>query len=496
MRQTFKPQLELGATPIEAITFNARSRDDIPQILLGLQHVYKEAGLRDAVFDVLHRHLSQEVDFNNGRPGMDLWVLLVLGTLRLGLNCDYDRLHELANEHKTIRSMLGHGDWQENNQYSLQTLKDNVMLLTEEMLSEINEIIVSAGHVLVKKKENEPLEGRCDSFVVETDVEYPTDTGMLFDAIRKTITLTARLCNRHNIPGWRQWAYTIQRSKNHWRKAQRSQRSRKADAEKNKQKAFSAYLKVVEGYYQKSQQSLEQLQSMSKELPPKDWCCLQDLIAEIKGFHEYVVLFSDQIRRRVLDGEVIPADEKIFSIFEPHTEWISKGKAGVPVELGLKVCVVEDQYQFILHHRVMENTQDVDVAVDIIKETQKKFSTLTACSFDKGFHSPANQKQLAEHLDDVTLPKKGKLSSDEKMKEHSDIFRKARRQHSAVESAINALEHNGLDRCPDHGIDGFKRYVALGVVSRNLQRIGAILIAKELALLKCQRLTGCLAKAA
>ena len=152
MRQTFTPQLELGATPIEAITFNARSRDDIPQILLGLQHIYIEPELRKAVFEVLCRGISKEIDFNNGRPGMDLWVLLVLGVLRVGLNCDYDRLHELANEHKTIRSMLGHSDWQEDNQYSLQTLKDNVVLLTEDMLSEINEITVSAGHGLVKKK--------------------------------------------------------------------------------------------------------------------------------------------------------------------------------------------------------------------------------------------------------------------------------------------------------------------------------------------------------
>lgn len=496
MRQTFTPQLELGATPIEEITFNARSRDDIPQILLGLQHIYKEPSLRDAVLDILHRHLSKEIDFNNGRPGMDLWVLLVLGTLRLGLNSDYDRLHELANEHKTIRAMLGHSDWQESNQYSLQTLKDNVMLLSEEMLSEVNGIIVSAGHALVKKKENEPLKCRCDSFVVETDVEYPTDTGMLFDAIRKTITLTARLCHQHNIPGFRQWTYNIQRAKNHWRKAQQSQRSRKADAEKGKKKAFSAYLKVVEGYYQKSQQSMTDLQAMSKELSPKEWCCLQDSITEIKGFHDDVALFSDQIKRRVLDGEVIPTDEKVFSIFEPHTEWISKGKAGVPVELGLKVCVIEDQYQFILHHRVMEKSQDVDIAVDMIKETQKKFTSLKACSFDKGFHSPENQKQLADCLDEVTLPKKGKLSSEEKVKQHGDAFRRARRQHSAVESAINALEYNGLDRCPDHGIEGFKRYIALGILSRNLQRIGTILIAKELASLKRQRSREHLAQAA
>ena len=61
----------------------------------------------------------------------------------------------------------------------------------------------------------------------------------------------------------------------------------------------------------------------------------------------------DQIERRVLKGEVIPHEEKVSSIFEEHSEWISKGKAGVPVELGVRVCVLEDQYQFILHHRIM-----------------------------------------------------------------------------------------------------------------------------------------------
>ncbi len=101
---------------------------------------------------MLEKNIGTEVDFDNGRPGMDLWVLLVLGSLRLGLNCDYDRLHDLANEHKTIRAMLGHGDWRDEHLYGLQTLRDNVALLTEEMLQEINAIVVNAGHKLVKKK--------------------------------------------------------------------------------------------------------------------------------------------------------------------------------------------------------------------------------------------------------------------------------------------------------------------------------------------------------
>jgi len=152
MRQSFNPQLELGATPIEEIRFNPRSRDDIPQLLRGLQYIYATPATREAVFEVLQRHIGVDVNFNNGRPGMDLWVLLVLGTLRLGLNCDYDRLHDLANEHRTIRAMLGHGDWRDEHLYGLQTLRDNVTLLSEDMLQEINALVVKAGHNLVKKK--------------------------------------------------------------------------------------------------------------------------------------------------------------------------------------------------------------------------------------------------------------------------------------------------------------------------------------------------------
>lgn len=98
---------------------------------------------------------------------------------------------------------------------------------------------------------------------------------------------------------------------------------------------------------------------------------------------------------------------------------------------------------------------------------------------DKGFHRPANQQRLAELVPFPVLPKKGKCNATEARRETDPPFRHLRRRHAAVESAINALEAHGLDRCPDHGIDGFKRYVALAVVGRNLHRLGAILLAEE-----------------
>ena len=201
---------------------------------------------------------------------------------------------------------------------------------------------------------------------------------------------------------------------------------------------------------------------------------------QIEAFMAHAVRQIDQTRRRVILGEIIPHSEKVFSLFQPHTEWISKGKAGVPVELGVKVCIVEDQHRFIVHHQVMQNQTDDQVALEMVSQARQRFPRLNACSFDKGFHSPANQSALKEQLERVVLPRKGKLSRQAQQEEQAPDFVKARRAHSAVESAINALEVHGLDVCPDHGIDGFKRYVALAVLARNIHRIGAMVWQRDI----------------
>ncbi len=133
-----------------------------------------------------------------------------MGTLRLNLNCDYDRLQELVNHHNTIRQMLGHDFTDDDKIYSLQTLKDNVQLFTPEILDEINQVVVRAGLKLRKK---DCLKGRCDSFVVEPHVHYPTDINLLFDAMRKTIALTSDYAEITQLSGWRQSKYNIRQVK-------------------------------------------------------------------------------------------------------------------------------------------------------------------------------------------------------------------------------------------------------------------------------------------
>lgn len=138
----------------------------------------------------------------------------------------------------------------------------------------------------------------------------------------------------------------------------------------------------------------------------------------------------------------------------------------------------------IVQYRVMGQETDDQIAVLITQQAKQRFSDLNGCSYDEGFHSATNRQQLEAILDSVILPKKGKHSVQDKEREHSPEFVQARYKHSAVESAINAVENHGLDRCLDHGLDGFKRYVGLAVVARNIQTLGHILQQRELTRLQ------------
>ena len=151
MRISINPQMQLGEVDISKISFDPKSRDDIPKILKGLQYLYTNLKIREELFKVLEANILPEKNKKNGRPGMQLWRIFVLAILRVNLNCDYDRLQELANNHSILRQMLGHPSVFDKHYYELQTIKDNVSLLTPEILDEINQLVVKTGHALLKK---------------------------------------------------------------------------------------------------------------------------------------------------------------------------------------------------------------------------------------------------------------------------------------------------------------------------------------------------------
>ena len=293
MRTVENTQMHFGEIAIAQIEIDSKSRDDIPAVLKGLQHIYTNAPLRERVFALLLEQVRPGVDLKVGRPGMDLWRIFVLAVLKQGLGCDFDRLQELANQHQTVRQMLGHGDGFRKDQtsdYQLQTLIDNVSLLSPQLLSQIGQVIVQSGHEVARKKPGAPLRGRCDSFVVETDVHYPTDIGLLYDSMRCVIRETRRAAQKCGLGGWRQHKHLergVRKRFNRVRDSRRWHNTRKV-------KDYVQYCRLIADRAQATVAQLEQCDG-----PP----ILAVLMMEHYLGHAWRQM--DQVERRLLNGESI-----------------------------------------------------------------------------------------------------------------------------------------------------------------------------------------------
>ncbi len=127
--------------------------------------------------------------------------------------------------------------------------------------------------------------------------------------------------------------------------------------------------------------------------------------------------------------------------------------------------------------------QDRDVAVEQSSLLQKRMEgKIESLSFDRGFHSPQNQIELEQIVDHLCLPKPGYKQAARQEQEADQEFRASKKRHSGIESAIGGLQSgNGLKRCRDRGEEGFERYIGLGILGRNLQTLGKLVIAEEAA---------------
>jgi hypothetical protein len=205
-------------------------------------------------------------------------------------------------------------------------------------------------------------------------------------------------------------------------------------------------------------------------------------LEELRVFLERTEQVRDTARRRVLHGEKVPNSEKLFSIFEPHTQLYKRGKAGKPVQFGRLVLIYEDGIGFLTHSYVLgRDEHDRDVIVPQTRIVQNRLEgAIEGASFDRGFHTPENQQTLADIVARPCLPKPGVKQAAQQERQASVSFRQARQRHPGVESAIGALQAgNGMERCRDHTEIGFRRYVALGVLGRNLHVLGKLLISQE-----------------
>ena len=310
---------------------------------------------------------------------------------------------------------------------------------------------------------------KTDSFVVESNVHFPTDYNLLWDSARKCLDMVSKFLDRYpDVPGWRKIRDWHNQMKSMMRTVGKTSSSGGKGKEQRVKQAARAYL-------WKAQALLDKLE-VSKESFPITYGSDLVIMLELERFMELMDKHIDLLERRVIKGEEIPHEEKIFSIFEEYTEWITKGKLYPNVELGKKLAITTDQYNLIVDYQIMDQQSDSGIVKPLAERLTSSF-TVKSWSFDKGFWHKDNKELLEERVEKVIMPKKGKCNKLEQEEEGQRYFKRLINMHSAVESNINELECRGLDRCPDRGYPNFKRYIGLAVGAYNLRRIGQELIA-------------------
>jgi IS5 family transposase len=474
-----EPRLDCPA--VAAVPLNFNCRDEIIPILRALQHVYEQTHLRTELLELIGNDVNQHSSADCGREGLSYWTIMVLAAVRLGCNFDYDKLQDLAEQHRSLRLIMGIGDWDERTDFDWRRIRDNLCLLHPATLEKINQVIVAAGHQLAPTA-IEAVRG--DAFVVETNIHYPTESTLIEDGLNKVVTLAAALAKTHGLQGWRQHEHLLHNVKTLVRQISKISRAKGLGAGRLKP-GYQRLLNAAEDLLQRARDLLLRL-CFSAAGEGIDWLG-EGLAGPREELWHYVQLTAKvcvTARRRVLLGETVANEEKIFSIFEPHTELIKRGKQPDPIQYGHKVLLIEDAVGFICQYAVIANAVlEQDVLVPEMSKLQERMQgKIQRASFDRGFHTPDNQEKLAQIVKHPCIPKKGQELGRKQQEEASVEFRQARQSHPGIESAIGALQAgNGQERCRDKSKLGYERYVGLGILGRNLQTLGKLLLAQEAA---------------
>ena len=473
MRKRFEQQTVIGRLLIEDVKITtARRSGSLPSLCAALQKIYVTSEYNERIFKILEEKVFP-ANNHTGRQGMDLWHIFVLSQVRLCENISYDSLHYRANHDILIRQIMGimSSNGFDGVQFGYQNIVDNVGLLDDITLREINRIVVEIGQGLFKKKEGtDALRLKTDSFVLESNVHFPTDYNLLWDSIRKSLDMIVKIQKQQQLPGWRKIG--------NWYKTLKSQMRSLGRASVTGGKGKAERVKMLATDYLAKSKLLYDKLLDSKKAIGSNTIASMSLAVSLDYYMGMMAKHIDLLERRLIKGEQIPHGEKLFSIFEEYTEWINKGKIRPNVELGKRVAITTDHNNLIVDYKTMEQQTDSEVFQEIVSVLSSKYK-ISSWSFDKGYWSDDNKKYLALKVETPILPKKGKLNNSQQEEQSKPLFKKIRKRHSAIESNINELEHRGLNRCPDRSYSHFKRYIGMAVCAYNLRKIGEELIKRE-----------------
>ena len=344
--------------------------------------------------------------------------------------------------------------------------------LTPETLKAVNELVVQAAVDLGLEDGNQL---RVDTTVVQTDIHHPTDNTLLWDVVRVVTRLVGHLRNavQRRIKGFRN------RTRAGRRRMQEIQRMSSKERREGQTKKYRELIGVTEEVVNSAQKVVELTQkTRGKDLVAE--MAILELRKEIDHYCELGERVIDQARRRVLQGEQVPNAEKIYSIFEAHTDLIKRGKVQTPLEFGHKVFLAESAQGLITQYEVLEgNPNDEQYVEPSLKRHKEAFGRAPELyGSDRGFFSEQNVKSCKQNgVKVVCIPQcGGKKTAKREAYEKSPVFKAGQRFRAGIEGRISVLfRGRGMKRCLAEGRERFELWVGAAVLANNLMRIAALL---------------------
>jgi IS5 family transposase len=353
------------------------------------------------------------------------------------------------------------------NRWALLIQPDTLHAFNDRVTAIATEVKVTRGRKL-----------RTDGTVVESNIHYPTDSSLLADGVRvlsRTIKRAKEVLSERADMTAESFRDRTRSARNQARRIADEMRKRGSEARGDLKEVYRHLVSTTKANVQQAKQVLEALREEGSKQAEQLADTLEQFIPRVEQVIEQTV-------RRVFEDELVPAREKLVSLFEPHTDIICRGKANKPTEFGHKVWLDEVEGGIVTHYRVLDgNPPDRDQWRPSLEHHVQQFGRPPdQASGDRGVYSPENEAYAAEMgVRRVILPKPGRKSAARRQHEQQRWFKRGRRFHVGVEGRISVLKRkHDLDRCLDHGEDGFERWVGWGIITGNLAVIGATLAAR------------------
>jgi len=419
----------------------------------------------------IHRDLREGLTKpNTGRRGLTPRQILRSLVLMRVKNWDYRELRERIADGLTLRQFT---DFYCDPVPKHDAFHRAFIKLTPETLKVVNDLLIQAA-VGLGLEDGAKL--RVDTTVVQTDIHHPTDNTLLWDTVRVVTRLVGRLakaleCRR--IKGFRN------RTRSARRRMQEIQRMTTRQRHEQQTGKYRELIAIADKVVDSARMVLERTAKMRGKDMRAD-LAIGEVRKEIEHFCDLGNQVTDQTRRRVLNGEQVPNTEKIYSVFEPHTDLIKRGKVRTPIEFGHKVFLAESAQGLITQYEVLKGnpSDETHVTPSLKRHTEVFGGAPGLYSSDRGFYSEQNLASCErDGVEVVCIPQRGgRKTPQREAHEKCRDFKDGQSFRAGIEGRISVLfRGRGMKRCLAEGIERFELFVAAAVLANNLMSIAALL---------------------